>query len=88
MLDLPVAEDEDSHEDRFGIAPKKRGQSGRVLAPDPRATRVRVEIAGRAHRGKLTTRLGISPQRINVKKNQPLEESFSCFFEKNLQKGV
>jgi hypothetical protein len=40
---------------------------------------VRVEIAGRAHRGKFTPKLGISPERINVKKKRALAE---YFFEK------
>jgi hypothetical protein len=79
MLDLPLARDESSHEDRLSASHEKRRQSGQEAALTLGATRVRVEIAGRAHRGKFTPKLGISPQRINVKKKRALAE---YFFEK------
>ncbi len=79
MLDLPLARCECSHADSSSRAPQKRRQSGQVAAPNPRATRVRVEIAGRAHRGKFTPKLGISLQGIKVKKRMGILE---IFFEK------
>lgn len=63
---------------------EKRRQSGQVAALTLIGTRVRVKIAGRAHRGKFTPKLGIIPQGINVKKNQSLGEYFLKFFKKML----
>jgi len=57
MLVLPLASGEGSDDDRCGAGREKMRQSGRVAAPTPGATRVRVEIAGRAHRGKFTPEL-------------------------------
>jgi hypothetical protein len=44
-----------------------------VAAPALGATRVRVKIAGRAHRGKFTPPVGISRARIIVKKKQAVD---------------
>jgi hypothetical protein len=85
---LPLARSEGFHENSFGIAPGQQGQSGRTAASNPGATRVGLEIAGRAHREKFTPKLGISLQRINVKKNQPLREKSSNFFIKNVVRAT
>ena len=71
MLDLPLASIEGSHEGGIGDGREKmRLRSGRVAALTLGTARVRVEIAGRAHRGKFTPEVGISCVGINVKKKQ------------------